>query len=342
VKLSVAPVFPIWLIVVLVVIAIALRVWAFVASSRRRARTLDRWTWLRFGMAVAAILCLGVAATRVGDESEAERPPRLTTTAEETNVNVFLVIDRSLNMTARDFDGEEERLLGVKKDAEVVLAKYPKARFSVLSYADDARVEWPLSPDVWSLLPFVWGFTPYGGDSAEYNGEGVLKTNVTAADELLKDELNKAVHAYPGSANVVFVFGATSDGGTPEFDIPKGQISDGAVFGYGTTAGTTLFLDTGSGYERVPSALDEVALRSAAESLGVPFEERDRGTIGAEDLPDTVAQAAPVDPIDPKVPHPNRIEFYWLFALLAAVLFGAELYGLGRHWLRRRGGGVRR
>ena len=127
-KLSVAPVFPLWLIVVLVVLAVGLRVAAVVMSRRRRGRLPEGGTWLRLGMVVLAILCLGVAATRTGDESEAERPPRLTATAEESNINVFLVIDRSIGMTAADFDGEEERLTAARTDLEVIVRKYQKSR----------------------------------------------------------------------------------------------------------------------------------------------------------------------------------------------------------------------
>ena len=230
-KLSVAPVFPIWLIVVLVVLAIGLRVAAVVMARRRRGRLPEGRTWLRLGMGVLAILCLGMAATRVGDESAAERPPRMTATAEETNLNVFVVIDRSIGMTADDFDGEEERLTAARTDLEVILRKYQKSRFSVISYADSARVEWPLSPDVWSLVPFIWNFTPYGGEYAD-DDDGTKSTNVAASNTILKDELNKAVHEYPGSANLVYIVGSGSDPGDWAFDIPQGQVSGGAVLGY--------------------------------------------------------------------------------------------------------------
>ena len=191
-------------------------------------------------MGVLAILCLGMAATRVGDESAAERPPRVTATAEETNLNVFVVIDRSIGMTADDFDGEEERLTAARTDLEVILRKYQKSRFSVISYADSARVEWPLSPDVWSLVPFIWNFTPYGGEYAD-DDDATKSTNVAASNTILKDELNKAVHEYPGSANLVYIVGSGSDPGDWAFDIPQGQVSGGAVLGYGTKEGANIY-----------------------------------------------------------------------------------------------------
>ena len=257
---------------------------------------------------------------------------------------MFLVIDRSIGMTAEDFDGSEERLTAARSDLEVVLRKYQKSRFSVISYADSARVEWPMSPDVWSLVPFLWGFTPYGGEFGS-DDDAKRSTNVAASNTVLKEQLNRAVHDYPGSANLVYIFGSGSDPGDWAFDIPQGQVSGGAVFGYGTKQGANVYYapDGASGRDAfIRFTLNEPALRTAADSLGIPFEHRERGTLPEDSLPSVVPQAAPVDEIVPDVPHPNRIEYYWLFAAIGAALFGVELYGLGRHWLRRRGGGLRK
>jgi Kef-type K+ transport system membrane component KefB len=345
VKLSVAPVFPIWLIVVFVLVAVGLRIAAAIISARRRGRMPDGREWLRIGMALVAIVCLGLAATRLGDESDAERPPRLTTTAEESNINVFLVIDRSAGMNASGFGrsagtsygDSETRLEGAVKDAQVVLTKYPDARFSVISYADTARVDWPISRDEWSLAPFLQNFRPYG----ERSTDGVVKTDVTAANSLLKEQLNAASRTYPGSANLVFIFGAGSDSDDAEFDIPLAQVSGGAVFGYGTND-TKPRIYAGPNYDTVDVPLNEEALTTAADSLGIPFQKRESGLVSADELPSAVPQAAPADPINPKVPHPDRTEFYWFFAAIAAALFGVELYGLAGHWLRRRRGTVRK
>lgn len=345
VKLSIAPVIPLWLIVVLMVIAVGFRCASLVSTYRRRGGGPDRWTWIRFGAATLAILFLGLAATRVGDESRAENPPRLTATAAEDNINVFLVIDRSLGMTASDFDEQDERTLGeerldgARNDLQVILRKYQGARFSVLSYADSSRVEWPLSPDVWSLVPFLWNFTPYGGDDA--GKEAPVEADVAASSSLLRAELDKASREYPGSANLVYILGAGSGPGDWAFAIPEGQVSGGAVYGYGTKDGY-VFLRPGHpdyiSYDPVKVPLNEAALRTAADSLGIPYVHRAEGVIEEDSLVTTPPQAVPVDPVIPDVPHPNRIEFYWLFAAIGAGLSGIELYALARHWLRRRGG----
>lgn len=344
-KLSVAPVFPIWLIVVLVLAAVVLRIVATITAARRRGRMPVGREWLRVTMALVAILSLGLAATRLGDESEAEQPPRLSTTAEESNINVFLVIDRSAGMMASgfgsasrtDYRDRETRLKGAVRDAQVVLTKYPDARFSVISYADTARVDWPISRDEWSLAPFLQNFTTYGDGPSE----GVAKTNVSASNSLLKEQLNAASRTYPGSANLVFIFGAGSDPGDSAFDIPQAQVSGGAVFGYGTND-VKPQVYVGPDYDSLSVPLNEEALTTAADSLGIPFQKRESGLLKPDDLPTAVPQAVPADPVIPKVPHPGRIEFYWFFAALAAALLGIELYGLAGHWLRRRRGAVRK
>lgn len=333
-KLSVAPVFPIWAIVMLVVAGIALRV-AVVFAARRRGLRLSRAVWLRAGAAVLGMLCLGLAATRIGDESEVVNPPRLTSTAEESNINVFFVVDRSVNLSARDFDGTHSRLVGIVKDMTVVAGHYPEARFSVISYADTARVDWPLSPDVWSLMPFLVGIGPYGLDGAD--DKATRHVNVAAANDILKEQLGRAVTNYPGSANLVYVFGGSSDPGDWAFTIPEGQVSDGAVLGYGTTQGVDLSFSPGGGAPQViHSALNEPALQTAAQSLHIDYVHREGGSPPSSALPTDVAQAAPVDPVTPKSPHPNRVEYYWLFSLLGALLVGVDLYDLAGSWQRSR------
>ncbi|BBX16761.1 hypothetical protein CRI77_02775 [Mycolicibacterium duvalii] len=334
-KLSVAPVFPVWLIIVLAAVAVALRIAAFLAVRRRHARRPPGRTLLRLGTGILAVLCLAAAALRIGDESRVPRPPRLTAAAEETNINVFLLIDRSVGMTTPDFGGDQERMAGVRQDLQTVLTTYPDARYAVMSYADTARSEWPLSPDTWSLRPFLANYSTYG-----YTPVRAPKaTMVSAPDDLLREQLTRASDAYPGSANLVFIFGSGSDPGDWAYDIPQGQVSGGAVFGYGTKAGARVFwMPEGGDAEFVTIGLNEPALRTAADSLGISYQTRRSGPLEPALLPTAVPQAAPVAPVVPDVPHPNRTEFYWIFAAVAALLFGVELYGLGSHWLRRRRG----
>jgi Ca-activated chloride channel homolog len=341
VNLSIAPVFPLWLIIGLALCAMGVQVAAVIASSRRRGRAPGKRTWLRLAIGLLAVLCLGLAATRIGDESRAIRPPRQLGNAEESNINVFFVVDRSLGMTAQDFAPGQPRMTAAIDDMQLVMTKYPTARFAVISYADSARLEWPLSSDTWSLIPFVQKFTPYGGREAEY-GEGTPATMVSAPAKILGDKLNQAVHAYPGSANLVFIFGSGSDPGDWALNIPQGQVSGGAVFGYGTTRGESVFFepkDKSKPPQDMRFTLNEPAMRTAADSLGIAYEHRDSGTLSVDKLPTIVPQAAPIDKVVPRVPHPNRIEYYWLFAAIAAALFAVELYDLIRYRLRRRGGG---
>lgn len=344
-NLSVVPVFPLWLITGVALTAVGLRVGTFIVAGRRRGPRSDPRRWARLALSIAAILCLGLAATRLGDESHTQQPPPSTAIAEEAKLNVFLVVDRSMGMLAEDFDGQFARMDAVLNDLQAVIAKYPDARFSVISYADEARAEWPLSSDRWSLTPFLGRFAPYGGWSLTTRTAEHLSTNVAAANDTLADQIRRATVKHPGSANLVYLFGSASDPGDWAFTIPQSEVSGGAVFGYGTEQGAdVLYRTDDGGLERVRSRLNEPALQTAAQSLGIPYVGREKGTWPPPEALVTVAEQAAVitDVVNPRDPHPNRLEFYWIFAGLGLLIFGVELYGLGRHWLRRRGTGARR
>lgn len=312
--MTVAPAFPIWIIATIVVATLGLRAVRFILSSRRNRPT--RAAALRFGAGTLAILCLGLAALRIGDESRAEQPSLQTTTADESNINVFFVVDRSTGMLTKDFDGgQTDRLTGAVGDMLTITRRYPHARYAVLSYAQSGRVDWPLSPDVWSLGPFLGNFTPYGGD-----GHGVQATNVAAASPELRGQLEQAARTYPGSADLVYVFGSPSDPGDWAYDVPRGLVSGGAVFGYGTT--------------QAQPPLNEAAMKTAAESLGIPYYQRSTGMVKPDQLAALPKASTPAEHVAPGVPHPGRAEYYWLFTALAVALFGVELYTPVRRWLR--------
>src|SRR2546422_677522 len=77
------------------------------------------------------------------------------------NLNVFIVIDRSVDSRVEDFADHESRMAGIRDDVLAVIDQYPRARFSVIEFASKAAELWPLSADAWSLKPLIQGLSPY-------------------------------------------------------------------------------------------------------------------------------------------------------------------------------------
>lgn len=278
---------------------LALRRWR--ASGRNRTML---WRWL---LVTCAALLLVVAAARVTMVSGDEAPTRI---AGDTEPNVFLVLDRSPDMAVRDVDGRTRMELA-RDDLEVLIDRYPRARFAVIGFSSAPSLDWPLSADTWSLRPVLDTITPYA-----FGPDDVTLTNAGAASTVLRYQLISAVQQYPRATTLVFYLGA----GAPESDLPAREfvppaeaVDGGAVLGYGTRAG-------------------EPTLRGVAVQLGVPFVARTDGAPLTAELPESRTE----EPTTALASAGAETETYWLPALVAAVLILIELYLVLRDLRRSR------
>lgn len=267
------------------------------SAGRRRGRAALRWTGVTF-----AVLLLVAATTRPGLRGDENRRDAPRSAGE--NLNVFLVVDRSADSGVEDYGVGQPRIAGMRDDIAAVIKQYPAARYSLIGFASRASLDWPLSEDVWSLQPTVAALgSPNAGTDV----------NVGAADNLLRYQLIQAAQQYPGSQNAVLYFGSGAPGSRApqgDFNLTQRAVAGGAVLGYGRN-----------------DAIDEVELHGIAAQLDVPYVHRDPGQPFRPDLPDTS---------DIRAEASERIELYWLPALLAAGLLLAEIYLSVREFRRGR------
>ncbi|RAU92906.1 hypothetical protein DQP58_17580 [Mycobacterium colombiense] len=251
---------------------------------------------LRWTGVTLAVLLLIIATTRPALLNDDRRDA---TAAAGADLNVFLVVDRSAESNIGD---GEPRIAGMRDDVAALIERYPAARFALITFASKASLDWPLSEDVWSLRPTIaaLGSSDAGPDA-----------NAGAADNVLRYQLIQATQQYPGSRNVVLYFGSGAPGSQApqdDFKLTRGTVSGGAVLGYGRG-----------------DAIDEPELRRLAAQLDIPYVHRDFGQ--------------PFRPTLPNSPHrveADRIELYWLPALLAAGLLLVEIYLSTREFRRGR------
>ena len=263
--------------------------WAFSSLADPGARA--SW-WRRACLALVVVLILAGPAAAVTESSPV------------SNVEIYLVVDRTGSMAAEDWAGGPDagggtRLDGVKSDLTAIRDAWPQARFCILALDSSAARELPLTSDLAAVTSWI----------------GSLQQEITQRSQgssldrmlpLLVKVLTRAKEKNPEDARLVYILSdgeATDDGqGAAESSAAgatwakAGQLTDGgAVLGYGTTSGGMMrsfdgsstpgsgkyILDPDTGKPAV-SVPDTRALASVAEALGVPYFQR---TGGSDDVP---------------------------------------------------------
>ena len=331
------PVVAWWVFLALAGLTLVLRMYTLYRVLVVVGKGSQRKVVLRWSLLTLVIVCLFAAAARPGIEGDKHVSSQAVAAAAANNVNVFFVVDRSLNSRAEDYGNNQFRMAGIRADMQSIVDQYPSGRFAITSFATKARVDWPLSDDVWSLRALLKGYSAYESDF-----DSVYQVDVGAADDQLKRQLELARKQYPGSSNVVFYLGegaGVSKRSATKFDIPSGLIAGGAVLGYGTAAGgrvaskrgangeTSYFPDPNTGGGQFLSALDETSLKSVAGQLKLPYYHRAPGDSTATIIPALdVSKSAEVQQ---QVSLPgDRTEFYWVFTAMAMLLMGYELFAM--------------
>ncbi|MCV7197272.1 VWA domain-containing protein [Mycobacterium angelicum] len=312
------------------------------ASGRYRV-VVARWS----GLTLAVILLL-LAACRPGFDSDQAGPSvDVNPVARvDPNVNVFFVVDRSVNSRVEDFGKGKSRMSGIRSDLGALIDEYPHARFAVISYAGKASMDWPLSDDTSSLRSIVKGLSPY----TLVAPDAMYHANAAAARNILRDKVVEAAKTFPDSKTLVFYFGegaARSHIPAASFDIGPAKVAGGAVLGYGTSAGGPIpqgWLDGEMVYQGDPdgngpltSTIDEDRLKAIAGQLNVPYFHRESGQPISGVAP-AVDQTADMQRRGDRLVGQfiERHEWYWLFTLFAAALLLAEIGLTIREYRRNR------
>lgn len=253
-------------------------------------------TLRRAGLAVAAVLLLiAVFRPTLGGGE-----PSVTRIAGEGEPNIFLIVDRSDEMSTR--------MALARDDINAVIDRYPDARFSMVSFDARPSLDWPLSADSWSLRPIIAAAEPYP------RGDDVM-TNAGAASTVLRYQLISALQQYPKAENLVFYFGAGAPDSTVpqrEFQIPENAVDGGAVLGYGAGGAPVL--------------------QSVADQLGVDYVQREQVQSVTEALP----EPAELEQTPDNPSAASGFELYWVLSGSAALLILIELYHALRHVRRTR------
>lgn len=199
------------------------------------------------------------------------------------DLQVLVVVDRTRSMAAEDYDGHQHRIDGVRRDLKELAYDLPGARFALLTFGFDARLELPFTDDANAFDAGIDTLT------LEQPTAGIGSSMDRPKEEMIQ-VLQAAQEQYPDRRQVVvFVSDGENTSPTPMTSMAEvgKYVEGGVVLGYGTTAGGPMpnadslrndegmVSDPATGQTAI-SHEDPATLRTVAQQLGVPFVQRDR------------------------------------------------------------------
>ncbi|WP_240038165.1 VWA domain-containing protein [Actinomyces procaprae] len=256
-----------------------------------------------------------------------------------SNVEVYLVVDRTGSMAAEDWAGGPDagggtRLDGVRADLAAIRDAYPDARFSIIALDSTAARELPLTSDVDAVSSWIGSLQQEVTDRSK-------GSSLERALPLLAQVLAGAAEASSENARLVYILSdgeATDDGAGADaaaaagigWQQLAGVVDGGAVLGYGTEAGGSMRAFNGSADpdadyitdpdtgEPAVSVPDTAELQAVAEALGVTYLQR----TGTDDEPATAFTDQDVEQVLSDGREHKRYTRYmvWPLGLLAAAL----------------------
>jgi Ca-activated chloride channel family protein len=251
--------------------------------------------------------------------------PGGTSTTLATETDIVLVVDTTASIVAEDWGDGRPRLDGVRSDIAALVAEYPGARVALITFDAAAEIRLPLTTDTTALISSLEVMRP----EVTARSQG---SSISIANNLLETTLRGAAELAPDRTRMVFYFGdgeQTASSAPGSFAGSSDLISGGAVFGYGTAEGgpmriTSGGVDGGVGdvieYEGAParSVIDEAALRTIADELGVELQLRSADSV----------------PVFPPVPTTTQavsgstgqiIDLSWIMAIVLGMLLAIEI-----------------
>lgn len=198
--------------------------------------------------------------------------------AQQVDANVVFVIDDTISMLARDYDGDTERLTAVKEDCSHIIDELYGAKFSIITYHNRANLLSPFTDDADYAKSVIKAISPL----EEFYARG---SSMNVCKEMLIDTLENASEKKNGNVVVFFISDGeiTNDDTLGSFADAAEYIDYGAVLGYGTTQGGKMYVQSYDGrstlvedtseypFSAAISKIDEDNLEEIAEDMEIDY-----------------------------------------------------------------------
>lgn len=256
--MKIDPIIPIWLMSILCVGMICLKKRSKIAYIRQ----------------IIAIVLVFLINLRIMIPSN-----NVSSSSQTMDTYVLFVVDDTISMLARDYDGDTERLTAVKKDCSDIIDELDGAKFAVISFNNNANLVSPFTNNSQYAKDVIGSLYPI----EEMYAEG---TSMNVSIDMMTDTLKRAREKADGNVVVFFISDGeiTNEEKLKSFKSAAKYVDGGAVLGYGTSEGGNMYvksyytdreelLEDTSSYPRKPavSVIDEKNLKSIASDIGVKY-----------------------------------------------------------------------
>lgn len=184
------------------------------------------WAYARQILMILLLFIINLRPMLPGDGS-------IEMSEEKLDTYVLFVIDDTISMIAEDYDGNKERLEGVRQDCAYLIDELSGAHFSVMSFHNVANQLCPYTDNgdhVKNVIDAIYPIESYYANGTSLN---VAKDGMLAS-------LKQAAKSTDGKLAVFFISDGeiTSENDTLQsFSEVAPFIENGAVLGYGTKEG---------------------------------------------------------------------------------------------------------
>lgn len=323
--MSLRPLLPLWAMAVVFVPLLAATLGLLLRGWRRPGRPI--WGSIRLVLATLLLLTIGLRPSLPDSAAEGRT----------TDLDVIFAVDVTISMAAEDYDGAQERLVGVRADIEQLVEQLPGSRFSLVTFGGFVYTEVPFTTDGAALMSSASLLRH------EFNTISAGSSLQSLNDPLLQ-LIERAEDTYPERTRVLVVLtdGEQTRDGEESFDLSGLHEHLGAalVLGYGTEQGGAMrqrapwvpdqseapyLTDVRTG-EQIISRLDPVALQRLADQLGGQYEQRS--------APGPVAGTDALRSVSTQLDSPEEIvgyrDIHWMFAIPLLCLTLLELAVVAR------------
>lgn len=274
------PIIPIWLMTIICVILIILILYSKQVKNRNfKEKKLIKYYILNICTKISIVILLFIMNLRF-------MIPNGESTVINSDLNILFVVDKSVSMRALDYNGKNERFEAVINDCCYIVDELSSCKFSIITFGNTAQRLIPFTNDTDMVQAELKAISIENDFYAQGSSMNLVKDIL---EKTLKEEYQRKKEE-----SKIIVFFITDGEITKEGEVLESfsnmgkYISNGAIMGYGTTAGgkmiNSLYTDQPNNkfyyiyyydenYEMVTavSKLDEKNLKQIGNDLGIDY-----------------------------------------------------------------------